>query len=140
MREEPAASLFVYGTLLCPEIQEMVIGRVPASSPAILKGYGCYFVRDATFPGIIRHEGGKVEGRVLSELTPEELQRLDAYEDDFYDRLEVEVVCQEKRHLTMAYVVPGECESLLTSREWTREVFESEYLNDYLKRLVVHAR
>jgi gamma-glutamylcyclotransferase (GGCT)/AIG2-like uncharacterized protein YtfP len=44
---------FVYGTLMAPEVLELLIKRVPKSRAATLKGYARYRVKQQVFPAII---------------------------------------------------------------------------------------
>jgi hypothetical protein len=45
------ASTFVYGTLLFSEVLNNLIGRVPRSAQATLKGYQRYAIKGQVFPG-----------------------------------------------------------------------------------------
>lgn len=127
--------LFVYGTLLAPEILELVIGRPVESQPAILKGYACHYVQGATFPGIFRDGASQTEGRVLKNLRGSEIQALDQYEDSFYERLHVNVCSEGDEIDAMAYVVPLVHRGVLSEEKWTWEEFERLHLSDYLRRM-----
>jgi gamma-glutamylcyclotransferase (GGCT)/AIG2-like uncharacterized protein YtfP len=123
--------LFVYGTLLADEIVERVIGRQPRTAPAVLSGYACYYVRGATFPGIIREKPGRVEGRIITDLSQMENNRLDSYEDPFYLRTRVKVRVDEQLLQAETYVIPQEKKNLLSSQLWTWDEFERKYLEDF---------
>lgn len=130
-------NLFAYGTLLVPEIWRAVAGRDFPSSPATLRGYAIFRVRDADFPGIARTEsGGLVPGRVFFDLDAETVARLDAYEDTFYERLPV---CPaDERGLPVdaeAYVVPNRNRALLSGETWTLDWFRAHAEADYRARL-----
>ncbi len=127
--------LFVYGSLLSPEVLQLVVGRVPDSVPAMLPGYACYYVEGATFPGIIESSGDQTPGRVLAGLTQSELQALDRYEDSFYQRLSVQVKLDGGMQAVMAYVVPAEASHVLSPRAWTWEEFERLHLAEYVARM-----
>lgn len=128
-------NLFVYGTLLSTEVQKRVMGRCPVSSPGQLDGYGCYYVAGAVFPGIVREEGGRVAGRILSDLTPEEWDNLDAYEDDFYEKTAVECKVYGRPVPALTYVVPEEKRSILNTEPWSFDLFSGKRLDAYLERL-----
>jgi gamma-glutamylcyclotransferase (GGCT)/AIG2-like uncharacterized protein YtfP len=56
---------FVYGTLMAPEVLNLLIKRVPESRAATLKGYARYRVKGQVFPAIIPSmPESKVAGRV----------------------------------------------------------------------------
>jgi gamma-glutamylcyclotransferase (GGCT)/AIG2-like uncharacterized protein YtfP len=57
-------NLFVYGTLMADTIAKGVVGRVPATSTAILKDYVRYRVKGCAFPAIVEKPGEEVQGKV----------------------------------------------------------------------------
>jgi gamma-glutamylcyclotransferase (GGCT)/AIG2-like uncharacterized protein YtfP len=139
MQSRPTAvsgsSLFVYGSLLSPEVLQLVVGRVPDSEAAVLEGYACYYVEGATFPGIIAEKSAATCGRVLKDLTEAELTALDRYEDSFYQRLAVTVVVDGSECSAMAYVVPAVYKHILSEQRWTWDEFERIHLAQYVARM-----
>ncbi|MEC5127586.1 gamma-glutamylcyclotransferase family protein [Verrucomicrobiales bacterium BCK34] len=133
-------NLFVYGTLLVPKIWEAVSGIPDAEGKAgSIAGYRIYRVRGGDFPGI-KYTGGKenrVTGRVFHDLPERAIERLDAYEDSFYERREVEVrLADEKSTEAHAYVVPETLASdILSTSPWSLTWFEEHALESYWTRL-----
>lgn len=130
-------SLFAYGTLLEPRIWRAVTGaKSIVSEAATLPDYSIFRVEGADFPGILADcPGEEVPGQLFSEIDPVSMARLDAYEDEFYERREVEVILSEGTKLrTQAYVVPERHRSWLSNERWTFEWFRSEALESYLVR------
>ncbi len=86
-------SLFVYGTLMLPEVQEAVIGRRVVGRPDRLAGFRRSTIRlgGNEYPIIHPAADGMVDGVVL-EVTPAELRRIDAYETSAYRRTRVRLV------------------------------------------------
>ncbi len=90
--------LFTYGTLRDPATQQRLLGRTLGDgSPDTLRGY-----RLAKLTGI--HEvysilqpqaGSTVEG-MLYEVSDDELDRLDAYEGEAYQRVSVRLVSKTR--------------------------------------------
>lgn len=88
------ARVFVYGTLLGEEQVREVLGRVPRSRPAMLRGFrrvahpgGPWFVAE-------RDEMSVIEGRVLEGVSGGGLDRLDRYEgvsEGLYERVAAKV-------------------------------------------------
>lgn len=79
-------NIFVYGTLREETTQRFVIGRVPESTPAILDGYKKIGL------DIIQDMEESVFGDILTDITDEELHRLDIYESvatNLYKRITV---------------------------------------------------
>lgn len=129
--------LFCYGTLQFPEIMEQVTGNHYAGLPVVLQNYGCYTVRGEVFPGIVPEEGAQTRGVVYNGLGAAQLERLDAFESDFYVRARV-VVSSEEDDMPLqawAYVVRDDARDVLSEEHWDRGVFEMLHLRQYLRRL-----
>jgi hypothetical protein len=75
--------LFVYGTLLFPEVLRALLGRVPPSAAASAPGWRVAALSGRLYPGLIPGPGA-ASGLVLGGLTPGERLLLDAYEDTGY--------------------------------------------------------
>lgn len=86
----PPRLLFVYGTLLFPEVLTALLGRCPPARPARLHGHRRLALRGRDYPALVAAEGHTVEGMLLA-VTAAELARLDAYEAEEYRRVAVRV-------------------------------------------------
>lgn len=84
--------LFVYGTLMKPDVQKQEIGRVTESLPDILKGYRKSKVKidNNEYPIITpsTNLNDFIKGCILL-VTPAELELLDEYETKAYERKKV---------------------------------------------------
>ncbi len=90
--------LFAYGTLREPATQQKLLGRTLGDGqPDTLRGYrlarltGIHFVYSILQP----HAGSTVEG-VLFEVTQDELEQLDDYEGEAYQRVSVTLVSKTR--------------------------------------------
>ena len=90
--------LFTYGTLRSPATQMQLLGReLGEGKPDTLRGYrlarlrGIHFVYSILQP----HPGSIVEGE-LFEVTSDELEKLDDYEGDAYQRVSVTLVSKTR--------------------------------------------
>ncbi len=90
--------LFTYGTLRNPATQIQLLGRdLGEGKPDSLRGYrlaklrGIHFVYSILQP----HPGSMVDG-ALFEVTSDELQALDEYEGDAYQRVSVTLVSKTR--------------------------------------------
>lgn len=132
-------NLFVYGTLLVPEIWQAVTGEGHGRwLDASLPGYLVRRVRGADFPAISPSAapGDAVPGRVALGVSAEALARLDAYEDAFYERREVAVETGGGLLAAEAYVVVQQlAPGLLGEEGWTLKWFRREALDRYLEGL-----
>jgi len=86
-----AMNLFTYGTLMDPAIWARVAQTECVSRPAVLHGYDVRRLRGVTFPGLVESENCSASGLLCLNVSAAAMQRLDDYEDDFYERIEVTV-------------------------------------------------
>jgi gamma-glutamylcyclotransferase (GGCT)/AIG2-like uncharacterized protein YtfP len=98
------ALLFVYGTLMDPEICRSLLGRTPLREPAELAGYERRTVRHASYPAITATAGTTVRGLLLRRISNSELAVLDDYEGDEYERIRVKARVNEIDVEAWAYV------------------------------------
>ena len=128
--------LFCYGTLQYPEIMQQVSGTHYAGLPVVLENYACYTVRGEVFPGIIPEPGAHTRGIVYNGMGTAQLERLDAFENDFYARRRVVVSGADERPLqAWAYVVRSEDRALLSDEHWDRGLFELLHLPAFLHKV-----
>ncbi|GBG86726.1 hypothetical protein CBR_g41790 [Chara braunii] len=85
-------NVFVYGTLLADELLMALLNRVPESTFGYIEDYHRHSIIGRPYPAAYRLPGGKIDGRLLLNLTKKELDILDWYEADEYIRLGVDVV------------------------------------------------
>lgn len=84
-------NLFTYGTLMDPAVWSRVAQEECESRSAMLNGYDVRKLRGVTFPGLVECEGCSAPGLLYLNVSAAAMQRLDEYEDDFYERIEVTV-------------------------------------------------
>jgi gamma-glutamylcyclotransferase (GGCT)/AIG2-like uncharacterized protein YtfP len=128
--------LFVYGTLLLPEIMQRVTGQRYFYQPADLHDYARYQVRGKRYPAIIHQPGELVQGILYINVSPVAWQRLDDYEDHFYVRelVEVQTVSGESAR-AWAYVIPPSQQQRLSPRDWSLSQFRQRHLREFLQHL-----
>ncbi len=75
------SSVFVYGSLLAPEVLRALLGRVPPAKAATLHGHRRYSIRERTYPATVKaSDADAVQGRVLLDLSSKEKRLLDLFE------------------------------------------------------------
>lgn len=84
--------LFIYGTLCYLPLLRAVLGRAPQAVPASLADHAVYWAAGHDFPLIVDAAGGQAQGLLLTDLTPEDMARLDYYEGPFGYETQARVV------------------------------------------------
>lgn len=104
--------LFFFGSLLDPELFEVVVGRPVASVvrvPARLDGWSARRVREEDYPVLVPTAGSGTVGRVIAGLSWTEIDRVQFFEGDEYDLspVTVEVPGPEAASVLAASPLPG---------------------------------
>ncbi|WP_462185671.1 MULTISPECIES: gamma-glutamylcyclotransferase family protein [unclassified Frankia] len=133
---ERAVPLFVYGTLLFPEVVRALIGRVPQAGPATVTGWRAARLRDRLYPGLVptaEADGPDraTAGLVLLGLAPRERAILDAFEGEAY---EARPLVLADGLPAMAYLWRDLAEAM--PENWDARVFADRHLTDYALRCV----
>ena len=127
--------LFVYGTLLNAEVLEAVIGVRLDPEPATLDGYERFRVAGAPYPGIVLAPGATVRGGLYRGLGARDLERMDAFEGDLYQRARVSLTIGDgARTPAWTYVVPPESRALLSNESWDEARYLERDHQDFLAR------
>ena len=127
--------LFVYGTLQIPVVFRAVAGFDRSGEPAWLEGYARYCIADRPYPGIWPEPGARTDGLLYRGLDRATLDRLDAFEDDFYRRETLPVRTPAGIVAAATYVVAPDFGGLLLRRPWSLAGFIEAELPDFLRRL-----
>jgi gamma-glutamylcyclotransferase (GGCT)/AIG2-like uncharacterized protein YtfP len=126
-----------------PEVWRAVVGREFPAVEGTATGFAIYRVRDAVFPGIIAAgETNSIRGVVYLDVDEASLERLDVFEDDFYERQALWIDCDDgERRGADAYVVPAHNHAVLTDDPWHRDEFVATGgLEDFIRRFAGFAR
>lgn len=86
-------SVFTYGTLMSERVLQAVLGRVPNWSCGELTDFKRVSLgNERCYPGALPHPASKICGRVLHDLSADELARLDRFEGDEYEAVIIDEV------------------------------------------------
>eukprot|EP00511_Aplanochytrium_stocchinoi_P002378 CAMPEP_0204842930 /NCGR_PEP_ID=MMETSP1346-20131115/47682_1 /ASSEMBLY_ACC=CAM_ASM_000771 /TAXON_ID=215587 /ORGANISM="Aplanochytrium stocchinoi, Strain GSBS06" /LENGTH=156 /DNA_ID=CAMNT_0051981987 /DNA_START=149 /DNA_END=620 /DNA_ORIENTATION=+ len=126
------SKVFVYGSLMCPDVLKVLLERVPFYSKAYVKGFQRLCVKNESFPACrpkVDEVSSTVEVFLLQEINEKELEIFDAFEDKEYTRqvVEVNVTTQNaetKADIAYMYVWNEEAKYTLEG-PWS---FEQHYL------------
>ena len=127
------SSLFAYGTLQVPAVFEAVTGRSITPVPATLAGYARYRLSGLTYPGLIEADGATTRGMLYCGLGQEEMDRLDAFEDSFYQRITRPVTTGPNSSVPAEiYLIPRDHTDLIDLRPWSLDEFCRNHLERFL--------
>lgn len=123
---EEAKSLFVYGSLLFPEVLEAILGRVPDSRQAATWGWRVARLNNRSYP-VLTPNDGIAHGRVLTDLSYEEWRTIDEFEDSAYELRPIGLVDGSS---ALAYLCRESPATVLPN--WSIEEFKASELSDYV--------
>ena len=125
--------LFAYGTLEIPAVMYAVTGQHHPAEAAVLPDYSRYLLASKPYPGIVPQLNADVKGMLYRNLSPQIWQRLDRYEDDFYQRQQVTVLSRRGERIeAWTYIVPMAYQHLLSQISWDRRYFTKHRLRRFL--------
>ncbi len=129
------STIFVYGTLSFGEIVSALLGRPLEGISGTITGFKRIRIKDKRYPGlVVTNSESSVSGMVHTDITPEELELLDTFEDDFYKKFKTEIKLENGNKIqALVYIVPEENLKFTTTEEWDRDGFGENYLTDYIE-------
>jgi gamma-glutamylcyclotransferase (GGCT)/AIG2-like uncharacterized protein YtfP len=132
--------LFVYGTLQLPDVLQAVVGARWHGRAALLEGYARYRVDGKPYPAIVSEAAASVSGLLYGDVGALELELLDRYEGELYERRTLSVRAGGSTLSAVGYVLGDRHRSLLSTEQWELAAFERDHLADYLERISVTRR
>jgi gamma-glutamylcyclotransferase (GGCT)/AIG2-like uncharacterized protein YtfP len=127
------AHLFAYGTLEIPAVMFAVTGQHYRGEAAVLPDYSRFLLVNKHYPGIVFRQNARVNGVLYRNLSPRVWQRLDRYEDVFYQRQRVKIVTAKGEILNAwTYIIPGNKQHLLSPIPWSRHYFIKHRLRRFI--------
>jgi len=124
--------LFTYGSLMFPQVWERIVSERCDSAPATLAGYSRRAIVGEPYPGIVAAETERVAGVVYFDLSPEALERLDAFEGEWYRRTAETLILEDGATVEAeVYVMRDAFFHLLTETPWSVEQFADSGLERF---------
>ncbi len=132
---DTTVQIFTYGTLSFDEVMKIVAGTTYRTEPATLEDHARYQVKGQLFPGVCREPGTSVSGVLHYGVGAEAVEKIDFFEDSFYQRELLLVETREKERIeAYAYIVPPGELHVLSEKPWDEESFSQNELLRYLER------
>ncbi len=132
-------SVFSYGTLMIAQVMEAVTGGHFRAEPALVAGFARYGLRGESYPALVPETSCATDGVLWHDVDGDSLQRLDAFEGDWYQRIAVQVMLGDPPGPGLTaqaetYVLVEAQRHRLNHRRWSRDRFESQRLPQFLKQ------
>jgi len=129
------ADIFVYGTLMFPEIVLNLTGKSFRTKDALLKGFKRFKVFDENiprrYPTLSDSQDSSVEGKILFNVDEGSLKILDFFEGEYYKRQKLRVILDGKELSVYSYLWNLKFKEKLKG-EWNPEEFKESDLKYYL--------
>jgi gamma-glutamylcyclotransferase (GGCT)/AIG2-like uncharacterized protein YtfP len=131
--------LFVYGTLMIPEIREAMLQRKVNYKDAILEGYTAntiiYGHYTTEYPFLKPGKGEKVKGGILYPVNSRDISLIKYYEGSEYICTNITVLSDNKEIETLAFLHNEKC-NIEYGPEWDYDSFVCEYLHSYITEII----
>jgi len=127
--------VFVYGTLLFPEILTGLTGRTFTEVAATLPGFRRMQVKFGDYPAIIKADETDVQGKLILDVDARSLELLRFYEGDDYDCIEAEVQLDDQKVRALVFVWKND-RKLIAEPDWNPDKFKNHFLKDYTRYVV----
>jgi gamma-glutamylcyclotransferase (GGCT)/AIG2-like uncharacterized protein YtfP len=126
-------NILTYGSLMFPPVMKAVTGREFPSRKARVKDYARFKVKGESYPGLIPLVGTVTEGVLYLNVDALSVRRLDDFEGEMYQRVEVQADGLEGESITAhAYVLRAKYRNRLSSSEWDPMRFEANDLREFM--------
>ena len=130
-----SSNLFAYGTLMCPDIMQMVAGELLVPVSAVLSGYARYSIVNEDYPGLMPGLESEVQGQLYLNLSGRAWSRLDAFEGEMYERRSVRVILDSHDILeAQTYVIRPRYYDCLSEDAWSFEHFLQHTKHKFLRQ------
>ncbi|WP_455218423.1 gamma-glutamylcyclotransferase family protein [Kaarinaea lacus] len=127
-------NLFVYGTLMFDEVWQQLVSSHYHKIDAELADYIRLKVINEDYPGIIPSAGTRIPGKLILDVSNEDIKQLDLFEGEYYRRDSVIVFSGSTSHPAETYVFKERFQSLLSNEEWEVDAFKNSGLPSFLSR------
>jgi gamma-glutamylcyclotransferase (GGCT)/AIG2-like uncharacterized protein YtfP len=127
-------SLFFYGTLRAEEVRNAVIGKKKYDiCEGFLQKHKVYKVKNANYPLIqfTNIKSDKVQGILITDLTAEEIEKLDKFEGTNYFRQFVKINIEDKLHDAQIYMPK---KILIADIPWDFDYWYKNNMKDFFSK------
>ncbi|HEY1058516.1 MAG TPA: gamma-glutamylcyclotransferase family protein [Limnobacter sp.] len=128
--------VFVYGSLMYLPVWQQVVQGQYAQQPAMAHGFARYAVPGEQYPAMVVQAAGQVRGLVWLNVDHGDIQRLDAFEGEEYERRTIWVNMSGSDQSLQADTYIWLKPERLRGDEWDVKAFEQQGLQQFLNKHV----
>ena len=123
--------LFTYGSLMFEDVWNRLVRGNYLSQKATLMGYARRSVKNDEYPVIFQADEF-VEGVVYYDINEEDMITLDAFEGEYYERKEVELLVKNEPVHACVYVLKEKYFDIIDPKPWSEAHFATEGIKRFL--------
>ena len=123
--------LFTYGSLMFEDVWNRLVKGNYLSQKATLMGYARRSVKEDEYP-VIFQANELVEGVVYYDIDEEDMAILDAFEGEYYERTEVELLIKNEPVQAYVYVLKESYFDIIDPKPWSEALFATEGIKRFL--------
>ncbi|MBU0655500.1 MAG: gamma-glutamylcyclotransferase [Gammaproteobacteria bacterium] len=129
-------NIFTYGSLMFDPVWSRVVGGEYPSCPATLHGYQRFAVKGEEYPvAIPSSPESSIYGRLYLDVNPQDVQKLDDFEGEYYIRLRAPVICNTEEMLDAdVYVLRPQYQHVASHTAWDVEHFRRVGIKAFMSR------
>ena len=124
--------LFVYGTLMFPQVVTVLTGLTPMYVPAVAYNTKRLRLRNQVYPGLGNRSGSSTQGYLLRNLDDASWRIIEAFEGNEYERGPVTIETAGNSVRAHTFFVRTDCQDRLLDLPWDPEAFLRYELDTYL--------
>jgi gamma-glutamylcyclotransferase (GGCT)/AIG2-like uncharacterized protein YtfP len=126
-------NIFVYGTLMFDRVWSALIAKRYRKIDAQLAGFKRVCVTGEVYPGLLKADGGIVDGVLVLDVDDTDIRLLDRFEGKFYRRSDVMVSAKDGRLLqAQTYIFRDRYRYMLGNAAWDVNNFSNSAMEAFL--------
>lgn len=129
-------NIFTYGSLMFEPVWARVVSGRYESCPATLYGYQRFAVKEEEYPvAVPASPESSISGVLYLNVNPQDMQKLDDFEGEYYLRLQVPVTTDAGERLEAnVYILRPQYQHIAAPNEWDVEHFRTVGINAFMSR------
>lgn len=131
-----SVNIFCYGSLMYPEVWNLVVEGDYKQQQAQIFGYRRKKIKNEEYPGIIAaKKEDSVEGIIYFNVCNDDLKRLDLFEGNQYIRVEVNCFLSSNSYFkSHTYIINSHHQTIVDDEDWDKQQFEQNGLKKFLSK------